>query len=230
MFPVVQRSFWNDRWQAGQIGFHLPQVNPRLIGHAGHLPAPGRVLVPLCGKTHDLAWLAARGHEVWGVEFVEQAARAFFEERGLTPAPVLAGAMPALRHGAITIVVGDLFDLDVAAVGPFPAIYDRAALVAIEPARQREYLLALRRLATDQAHLLLIAFDHDMQSGPPFSVPAAELLALAQDLFTLGAVEVVDVLEAEPRFRQRGATRMNETVWLGRAQPQPLPGPGALER
>jgi thiopurine S-methyltransferase len=152
----VQHSFWNERWQGGQTAFHLPQVNPHLVRHAGHLPPASRVLVPLCGKTHDLAWLAARGHEVWGVEFVEQAARAFFAERGLTPAALTIGALPALRHGAITIVVGDLFALDVAAVGRFPAIYDRAALIAVQPERQRPYLQTLRQLATDAAPLLLI--------------------------------------------------------------------------
>jgi thiopurine S-methyltransferase len=212
----VKQSFWNERWQAGQIAFHQPAVNPHLLAHAPRfLPSPTRVLVPLCGKTHDLAWLAAQGHDVWGVEFVEQAARAFFDERGLTPAAASAGTLPALRHGAITIVVGDFFALARDAVGPFPAIYDRAALIAVEPTRQRAYLQALRRLCSDDARLLLIAADHDLPSGPPFSIPAAQLQVLTESLFTLTPLGSHDVLAAEPRFRQRGATRMEETIWIG---------------
>ena len=66
-------SFWRDRWQAGQIGFHEGRPNSFLERFADRLPRGGRVLVPLCGKAEDLAYLAGRGHEVVGVELVEDA-------------------------------------------------------------------------------------------------------------------------------------------------------------
>ena len=42
-----------------------------------------KVLVPLCGKTRDLLYLAGHRHQVLGVEFVERAVQDFFRETGI---------------------------------------------------------------------------------------------------------------------------------------------------
>ena len=58
-------EYWIERWKEGRIGFHRAGVNPQLVEHhARALGETKRVLVPLCGKSEDLAWLAASGHEV----------------------------------------------------------------------------------------------------------------------------------------------------------------------
>jgi thiopurine S-methyltransferase len=218
----MEHDFWAERWRKGQLGFHLAEVNRHLVAHAAEmLPggAPTRVLVPLCGKSRDLGWLRGRGHEVVGVEFIEEAALAFFDESGFEPAASRLGAHPVLKAEGITIVLDDFLTLDVAAVGRFPAIYDRAALVALEADVLPAYLRKLRELATDDARVLLISFDHDLGSGPPFSVPEAELRRLTEGLFTLERIDEVDILPSEPRFRERGATRLREQVYLARPVP-----------
>lgn len=217
----MERSFWDERWAAGQIGFHLSDVNPHLPRHGHRLGPPGRLLVPLCGKSVDLVWLAEQGHDVWGVEFVPAAVDAFFAERGVVPEAFTIGPWPARRHGRVTLVTADVFALDPAALGTFDALWDRAALIALEPPRRREYVQRLRALARDDARLLLVTLEHDLGSGPPFSVDEAELPALYAGAFSLERLDDRDVLEAEPRFRERGATRMREQVWAGRAVSAP---------
>ena len=78
----MQADFWHARWANNQIGFHLDEINPYLMRHLSRLrlQAGERILVPLCGKTLDLAWLAAQGLEVLGVELSEKAVSDFFEE------------------------------------------------------------------------------------------------------------------------------------------------------
>jgi thiopurine S-methyltransferase len=217
----MEHDFWSERWSRGQLGFHLAEVNPHLVAHVGALlpadaPPPARVLVPLCGKTRDLAWLRARGPEVVGVEFVEQAALSFFDESGLEPAVTRLGPHPVVKAEGITIVLDDFLTLDVNAVGRFSAIYDRAALVALEPANLPAYLRKVRSLCTDDARVLLVTFDHDLGNGPPFSVPEAELRRLCEGLFTLDHLAELDILPKEPRFRERGAKRLYEQVFLAR--------------
>lgn len=58
----MQAEFWHKRWADNQIGFHQRQVNGDLQQYWPSLGlAPGsQVLVPLCGKSLDLAWLAGR--------------------------------------------------------------------------------------------------------------------------------------------------------------------------
>ncbi len=65
----MDANFWQDCWQRGDIGFHQPRVLPLLQKHwpTLALPAGGRVLVPLCGKSLDMRWLAEQGHRVLGV-------------------------------------------------------------------------------------------------------------------------------------------------------------------
>lgn len=67
---IMDTDFWLQRWQDGQTGFHQDEVMPLLQKHwpALQLPKAARVLVPLCGKTLDMHWLAAQGHRVLGVE------------------------------------------------------------------------------------------------------------------------------------------------------------------
>jgi thiopurine S-methyltransferase len=214
----MEHDFWFERWKNQQLGFHLDEANQHLVAHGRRLAdQPTRVLVPLAGKSRDLTWLRALGHEVVGVEFVEQAGLAFFEESGLDPAAGRLGPHPVFRADGITMVLDDFFALDPAALGRFPAIYDRAALVAVDPARRREYVKLLRDLASDDARLLLVSFDHDIGTGPPFTLPESELRALMAGRFTLEQVADIDILPSEPRFRERGATRVREQVWFGRA-------------
>lgn len=66
-----------ERWREGRIGWHQPDGNASLRRHwRGTGP---RVLVPLCGKTPDLVWLAEWGNEVVGVELSEIAVQSFFD-------------------------------------------------------------------------------------------------------------------------------------------------------
>src|SRR4051812_8084518 len=81
----MNNEFWLKRWQENRIGFHKSGVNPLLEQFLPQVSAkPGRTLVPLCGKSEDLAWLVSRGHQVVGVDISEVAAGAFAREQGIT--------------------------------------------------------------------------------------------------------------------------------------------------
>src|SRR3546814_2467047 len=78
-------DFWQQRWRDNRIGFHRDGVLPLLEKHwpSLGLATGSRVFVPLCGKSLDMAWLAARGHRVLGVELSPLAVGQFFDENGL---------------------------------------------------------------------------------------------------------------------------------------------------
>lgn len=212
-------SFWDARWREGKIGFHLSSVNPGLVEHwpaPQEQGSPARVLVPLCGKTHDLAWLAARGHDVVGIEFIESAAESFFVERGLSPRRELHRGAVCLGAEGVTIFVADIFALPELELPPFQWVYDRAALVALEPDRRADYAAAVAQSCAPDAEMLLLSFDHDMGSGPPFSVTETSVRECYGPHFDLKLVADQDVLATEPRFRESGAKYMREQFYLGR--------------
>lgn len=174
-------EFWRARWAEGRIGFHLGRPSPRLVEHAHVLGAARRVLVPLCGKSVDLAWLAARepAPSVVGVELVEDAARAFFEEQSIPSHRTHDGPFVRYEGASIEIVVGDFFEVTSAEVGRFDACFDRAALIALPPEMRGAYVAHLRTLLEPGARTLLVTLEHDAPPDePPFSVTEDEVRAL----------------------------------------------------
>ncbi len=178
----MEHSFWHDRWATNQIGFHQPAANPLLVTHCAALalPSAGRVLLPLCGKTLDIAWLLAAGYRVVGVELSELAVQQLFAELGATPRiQVLNDALQRYETDNLTVFVGDIFALNRELLGPVDAIYDRAALVALPATLRPRYASHLTAISAG-ARQLLISFDYEQSQlpGPPFAVLAEELSEL----------------------------------------------------
>ncbi|MEO0485119.1 MAG: thiopurine S-methyltransferase [Pseudomonadota bacterium] len=171
----MEQSFWHERWSSGRIAFHEGEVNAILRDHVDLLGS--RVFLPLCGKAVDLAWLAAREHEVVGAELDAIAVEAFFAEQDQTPDIDAAGPLKRYRAGAVTIFQGDIFALTADALGPVDAVFDRAALVALPPAMRVDYAQHLASL-TAHAPQLLVTYEYDnpAMQGPPHSVPPTEVL------------------------------------------------------
>lgn len=186
----MDASFWIERWRDGRIGFHEGRPNQFLERHVARLGAHRRILAPLCGKAHDLAFLAAQGHEVVGVELVEDAVRAFFDEHGLAPTVERRAGHVVYTAGAITIVVADFFAVTGEVVGPVDALYDRAALIALPAELRVRYAAHVRELLPAGAPGLLVTLD-GQPGGPPFSVPEDEVRALYAGL----GVERIDEAE-----------------------------------
>lgn len=181
----MEPDFWRQRWSEGRIGFHRAEVLPSLPRYwpALALPAGSSVFVPLCGKSRDMAWLAAQGHQVIGIELVGAALHAFFADEGLTPDSVTIGSGDGslIRHraGPYTLYEGDLFDLDASMLGNVAAIYDRAALIALPADLRRRYAAHLDRIAAQAEQLLVcLEYANGEHQGPPFSVDAGEVAAL----------------------------------------------------
>ncbi len=177
-------DFWIERWQSGRIGFHQGAPNPLLVAHAAALGAgPRRVLVPLCGKTEDMVWLAAQGHTVVGVELAIQAVEDFFRAHGLEPRVTPQGCAWSYTVGPFTLLAGDFFGVTRDDVGPVDALYDRAALIALPPSMRLRYAAQVRALLPDGPRGVVITLEspEGPMEGPPFSVSEAELRALYPD-------------------------------------------------
>jgi thiopurine S-methyltransferase len=159
--------FWLSKWHQNQIGFHrdtphhfLPEYFKR------ELPAGGRVLVPLCGKSLDMVWLKEHGQAVVGVEFSQKAIDDFYQEQAITPG-----------NSSITLLQRDFFEVRPEEVGDIDVVYDRAALIAIHPSLRPDYIKKLRELAPNGTYCITtLSYPEELGfSGPPFSVGKADM-------------------------------------------------------
>ncbi|MGV8950789.1 MAG: thiopurine S-methyltransferase [Cypionkella sp.] len=207
----MDAQFWLERWQKGQTGFHEADVNPLLQSHiaALDLSPDARVFVPLCGKTRDIGWLLAQGHQVVAAELSRIAIDQLFADLGVTPEITDAGDLLRYHATGLTIFVGDIFALTPDLLGRVDAIYDRAALVALPPAMRRRYAAHIMALTATAPQLLIcFSYDQTLADGPPFSVPAAEVTQLYGQDYT------VQMLSEQPaRGGLRGHPAL-EMVWL----------------
>ncbi|WP_426217602.1 thiopurine S-methyltransferase [Pseudomonas sp. DWRC2-2] len=213
----MEPTFWQERWARNQIGFHLPEVNPYLQRHWPQLAlAEGsKVLVPLCGKSLDLMWLASHGLRVMGVELSEQAVEAFFSEQNLVPRITRRNAFTVYQADLIEVWCGDFFALDAEALIGCAALYDRAALIALPPLMRVQYAEQLSRLLPSGCQGLLITLDYDQtqKAGPPFAVSDEEVKVLFGSDWTLKALQEQDVLQESWKFVQEGVTQLDERVY-----------------
>ncbi len=211
----MEPKFWQERWARNQIGFHLPEVNPYLQLHWPPLAEGAKVLVPLCGKSLDLMWLASQGLRVVGVELSEQAVEAFFSEQNLTPRVTERGVFKVYQADLIEIWCGDFFALNAEVLADCAALYDRAALIALPPLMRAQYADHLNTWLPSGCQGLLITLDYEQaqKAGPPFAVTDEEVQLLLGGRWALQVLQEQDILGESWKFVQDGVTRLEERVY-----------------
>ncbi|MCU1716140.1 thiopurine S-methyltransferase [Pseudomonas sp. 5P_3.1_Bac2] len=215
----MHAEFWHKRWERSEIGFHQQQTNRYLQRYWAQLAVPdnAQVLVPLCGKSLDMLWLAGQGLRVLGVELSHKAVEAFFAEQGLTAQVRSEPHFIRYSSGPLEILCGDFFALSADDLSQCQAFYDRAALIALpEPLRQR-YVAHLAAVLPQGGKGLLVSLDYQQEDmpGPPFAVADAEVQRLYGGRWQVQRLLQQDVRgEAEnARLLQRGLSRLDEWVY-----------------
>ena len=198
---VTADKAWVERWASGKIGFHQAEHNRHLIDH-WPVRKPSReaaVLVPLCGKSRDMNWLHEIGYRVVGVEFVEMACEAFFEEQNHTYKRVDHGHFIRFDGegdaSGISILCADLFTLTPKDIGPVNAWYDRAATVALPPSLWSRYAEWISSVLSSGCEGLMMTFEYPKteRNGPPFSVCLADVEQHFGETFQVEMVDRIDL-------------------------------------
>lgn len=213
-------DFWHERWSNNETGFHLDQPNPAMLHHWPTIPIDlgSRVLVPLCGKTVDILWFLKQGYQVVGIELSEIAldalAESIEEMFSLAVDKQEIDGVILYRAAGILLICGDWFKLTADDIGPIHAVYDRAALVALPEDMRGTYSQHLLSIAGVVPQLLVtMDYNQDEMSGPPFSVSADNVESYYASSMNIDVLHSEERINKEPRFRERGLTSMNETVY-----------------
>lgn len=192
----LSRHFWQGRYLEGSTGWDRGGPSPALDAwmRSGALQ-PCRILVPGCGRGHELVDLARLGFDVTGLDFAPaavQAARDRLHQEGLEA----------------KVIETDIFAFEPADL--FDAVYEQTCLCAIEPKRWPEYESRLASWLVPGGQLAAAFMQTDSSTGPPFACPPdamrqlfaadrwewpAELVPVSHPL---GLVELTGILRRRP--------------------------------
>ena len=141
----MESSFWHKCWERNTLGFHQSDVHPLLSQYFNKLclPSDKHIFVPLCGKTLDMAYLA-KYMQVTGNELSEIACRDFFLDNSIEYQKQTLGDFTHFSCPQLLLLQGDFFKLNADNIESIDWIYDRAALIALPIAMQREYVNHLK--------------------------------------------------------------------------------------
>lgn len=220
----MDTQFWLSKWQSNDIGFNQPQPNKLLQRYFPtlNLKSGARILVPLCGKSIDMIWLAGQGYQVVGVELSQEACQAFFKQNKIPFNKTEQDGFVVYTSDVITLFAGDFFKFDASMMGEVDGVYDRAALIALSKNLRERYSKHLKSLIEPNTPVLLIstAYDQQQMQGPPFSVDADEVSRLYQQQFSISQLYSKEMSHIPEHLAGRGLMHGTEQVYLLIKKPQ----------
>lgn len=177
---LLDSAYWQGRYDAGTTGWDRGGASPILRNWiaSGALPA-GRVLVPGCGRGHEVVTLAGAGFQVTGLDFAPSAVAAVRER---------------LQQSGLEadVIEADVFGWE--PVHGYDAVYEQTCLCALDPRRWEEYERRLASWLVPGGRLAAAFMQSDSPTGPPFACPPAAM----RRLFSPARWEWPDDLVAVP--------------------------------
>ena|SRR3990167_689990 len=213
----MENEYWQDRWKANDIHFHIKDVRPTLIRYFSSLPK-GVVFVPLCGKSLDMYWLRSMGHTVIAVELSPLACDAFFKENNIPVKMTTEGNFIKYEAKGITLWCGDFFELPQDTFSKITTIYDRAALFALPYEIRKKYVNFIKEktrfLSKIDMLLMTVEFDQSLKQGPPFSIDEKEVRELYSDVFFIEKLPEEDVSAFKDHPKFKNIDIKDQAYWL----------------
>lgn len=204
----MEISYWLSRWQKQNIGWHMNKVYPQLpkIWPLLSFTSNPRVLVPMCGKSLDMSWLAEQGCKVIGVEVSKRALSKFRNAQTETFQRDSIHGFTIYRSSSFELWEGDFFKLPSGKISAIDVIYDKAAFVALPPDMRKDYSKKILELCGQSTQILLQIFEYnqDEMNGPPFSIPEDEIQQNFGEQFSIELIHEQSKLDELNKFQRRG--------------------------
>jgi SAM-dependent methyltransferase len=151
-----QQIVWADRYHAGHTPWDRGDPSPALAKWLPALkPPPAQVLVPACGRGHEVIALCRMGYEVTAIDIVPGVITDLHRQ------------LKATDLSADT-QVADLLTWEPTPGNTFELIYEQTALCALPPAQWQVYTTALARWLQPGGLLLGLFMQTGRPGGPPW--------------------------------------------------------------
>ena len=139
-----------------------------------------------------------------------------FEQLEVEPIRTQHGPFEIWESPGLSVYVGDIFELTANIAGTFDTIWDRAALLALNPTDRARYAphVSSFRKKVGLVLLSVLVYDQQKMSGPPFSVTDDEIHRLYADCKSVETLQIKNVTSRNPMFVEAGLDTVTENFWL----------------
>jgi SAM-dependent methyltransferase len=167
---------WQRRYEESDTPWDKGVAAPALTRFLEEKPIRSRVLVPGCGRGHDVRALGMQaGASVVGLDISSTA---------IAQASKLSEGVES--PGEVSFVEGDFFNLPSGFRGSFDWLMEHTCFCAIEPRQRTDYVKAAALALRSGGKIFGIFYlNPDVEKGPPFAVSKAALSELFDPHFTL---------------------------------------------
>ena len=150
----IQQPDWDARYQESHTPWDRGTSSPALLNwlDSGEL-APCEILIPGCGRGHEVVELAKRGFDVTAIDLSTTAIEEL--KQTLDQAELQA-----------TLVASDFFQWQ--PNQKFAAIYEQTSLCALPPAQWPAYVQLLDHWLIDKGDLFALFMQTGKDGGPPW--------------------------------------------------------------
>ncbi len=188
-----KREDWQRHYDENDLGWDLGQVAPAFVWlwQEGKLPL-GKVLVPGCGRGHEVVFFAENGFDVTGVDFSKGAVthlENILKDRNLEG----------------QILHQDFFSLDDSHDSFYDLVIEQTFFCAISPRQRQDYVLNIKRLLKPGGMLAGLFYHTDKEGGPPHNTTREDIEQHFADSF-----EILELGKTSLSAEQR-----KDKEWLG---------------
>jgi len=154
---------WQRHYEENDLGWDLGQVAPPFVKLWQEEKLPlGKVLVPGCGRGHEVVFLAENGFDVTAIDFSSGAVT------------YLKNALKK-RNLEGRILHQDFFRLDESHEGVYDLVLEQTFFCAISPKQRRDYVLNVSRILKPGGILVGLFYHTDEQGGPPYNTTREDI-------------------------------------------------------
>lgn len=176
METVLDKTFWDNRWQAGETGWDLGQVSPPLKAYADQLNDKNiAILIPGCGSGYEGEYLVQQG---------------FTNVTIIDISPTAVQAMKNRLSNDVSqhlqVVQGDFFAINM----QYDLVLEQTFFCALEPFMRKDYVKKMSEIIKPGGKLVGLLFNREFEKqGPPFGGSSEEYRELFSPYFVINKME-----------------------------------------
>lgn len=171
------REDWQKHYAEDDLRWDLGQVAPPFVRlWEENKLGQGRVIIPGCGRGHEVLFLAENGFQVTGLDYapgaVDLLSRAL-KDKGLQA----------------DVLHQDFFQLGEDHHSKYDLMLEQAFFCAIHPSKRSAYVETAARILKPGGLLAGLFYETNEDGGPPFNTTPADILEHFSDAFHIEALE-----------------------------------------